>query len=235
MHYRTVEWIETDVPRTNFDQDLLNSFGAHLTICQIRRHDAESRVKDMANSGWKSSPPQVNLEEDLSDDVSERSESYDIERLAKDQLTRFLIQKFQGHDLARIIDAILQAKGYATFRSPPGPDKGVDILAAPGSLGFGSPRICVQVKSGDMPVDRPTLDQLLGTMQNFRAEHGLLVSWGGFKSSVLKEQANQFFKVRFWDSDLVIEELLNSYEKLDDDKKAEIPLKRVWSLSLSDD
>ena len=64
-------------------------------------------------------------------------------------------------------------------------------------------------------------------MQNFRAEHGLLVSWGGFKSSVLKEQANQFFKVRFWDSDLIIEELLNSYEKLDDDKKAEIPLKRV--------
>lgn len=40
------------------------------------------------------------------------------------------------------------------------------------------------------------LDQLIGAMQNVQASHGLLVSWGGFKSSVDKEEATQFFRVR---------------------------------------
>lgn len=235
FHSRSVEWIETDVPRTNFDQDLLHSFGAFMTICQIKRNEAESRVKSMANNAWKSVAPKLMEEEDASDESAESAGYYDIERLARDQLTKLIAQKFQGHDLSTIVEEILKAKGFETFKSPPGPDKGVDILAAPGSMGFGDPKLCVQVKSGDTPVDRPTMDQLIGTMRNFRAEHGLLVSWGGFKSSVMKEQANQFFQVRLWDSDKIIEELLSVYQKLDDDLKAEIPMKSVWALSISDD
>jgi len=137
--------------------------------------------------------------------------------------------------LARLIDAILQAQGYSTFVSPEGPDKGVDILAAPGPLGFGSPRLCVQVKSSDSALDRPTLDQLIGAMQNFSADQGLLVSWGGFKSSVDKEIPSQFFRVRLWDQNAIINELLQHYDSLDEDIKAEIPLKRMWSLAVSDD
>src|SRR5690606_24865187 len=53
-HYRTVKWLETDIPRTNFDQDILNSLGAFTTICQIKRHDAEARVRAMQTNGWKS-------------------------------------------------------------------------------------------------------------------------------------------------------------------------------------
>ena len=74
--------------------------------------------------------------------------------------------------MAVIVEAILRAKGYTTYRSPEGPDKGVDILAAPEPLGFGKPRLCVQVKTGDTPIDRPTLDQLGGSMTNFNAEQG---------------------------------------------------------------
>ena len=70
------------------------------------------------------------------------------------------------------------------------------MLAAPGPLGFGNPRLCVQAKSGDTPVDLPTLQQLIGAMENVRAEQGLLVSWGGFKSSVDREAPSQFFRVR---------------------------------------
>ena len=71
-----------------------------------------------------------------------------------------------------------------TYLSPEGADDGVDILASSGTLGFGSPRICVQVKSTDAPVERIVLDQLAGVMKKFNAEYGLLVSWSGFKSSV---------------------------------------------------
>jgi len=41
------------------------------------------------------------------------------------------------------------------------------------------------------PVDRSTLDQLIGVMQNFGADQGLLVSWSGFKSTVDKEAAGR--------------------------------------------
>lgn len=124
---------------------------------------------------------------------------------------------------------------YITYRSPAGPDKGIDILAAPEPFGFGKPRLCVQVKSSDTPIDRPTLDQLLGSMQNFNAEQGLLVSWAGFKSSVDKEIPSQFFRIRLWDQSSIINELLSVYDKLNEDLKAELPLKRIWTLNIPDD
>jgi restriction system protein len=83
-----------------------------------------------------------------------------------------------------LCEAVLEAQGYTVFVPPEGANKGVDLLAAPGALGFGSPRICVQVKARDSPADRVVLDQLIGVMQNFHAEQGLLVSWSGFKQSI---------------------------------------------------
>ena len=130
---------------------------------------------------------------------------------------------------------MLKAQGYTTYRSPEGPDFGIDIMAAPGPLGFGQPRIVVQVKSGDTPIDRATVDQLIGTMQNVHAEQGLFVSWGGFKSSVEKETARQFFRVRLWGQKELIDQILENYEKLDEDLRAELPLKRIWTVAQTED
>lgn len=234
-HYREVNWIATDIPRSNFDQDLLYSFGAFMAVCQIKRNDAEKRVRAMAKSSWKSTTPTPTPPSIVDDEEGEPEEvTADLEEIAQDQIAKLVIAKFKGHGMARLVDAILKAQGYTTYISPEGPDKGVDILAAQGPLGFGEPRICVQVKSGDSPLDRPTLDQLLGTMQNVQANQGLLVSWSGFKSSVDKEEATQFFRVRLWDQKDLIEQLLAHYDKLDDDIKAELPLKRIWTVATVD-
>lgn len=231
-HYRNVKWFATDIPRSNFDQDILYSLGAFMTICRISRNDAETRIKKMAKNRWKLSSNTGKL--DNGEDFHEQ-EAIDLEQLARDQIAKFINRKFKGHGLARLINEILLAQGYSTFVSPEGPDKGVDILAAPGSLGFGRPRLCIQVKSSDSPLARSILDQLIGTMQNLNAEQGLLVSWGGFKNSIDREIANQFFKVRMWDQNAIINELLQHYDSLNEDIKAEIPLKRMWSLAISDD
>jgi len=233
FHYRTVKWFATDIPRSNFDQDLLYSLGAFLTICRIKRNDAENRIKKMSKNNWKSSASDIPLVP--ANDGDDEQTSIDLEELARDQIAKVIISKFKGHGLANLVDAILQAQGFTTHVSPEGPDKGVDILAAPGVLGFGSPRLCVQVKSSDSPLDRPTLDQLIGAMQNFKAEQGLLVSWGGFKSTVDKEIPSQFFSVRLWDAADIVDEFFRHYDSLDEDIKAEIPLKRVWTLAITDD
>lgn len=233
FHYRTVKWLETDIPRTNFDKDLLLSFGAFSTICQIQRHDAEKRVRSMSANGWKMSsagkvpPPKTEPEGD--------EDAVDLELLARDKIAELIIRRFKGHGMAVLVEAVLRAQGYTTFRSPEGPDKGLDILAAPGPLGFGRPRIAVQVKSGDQPIDRPTLDQLIGTMQKVQADQGLLVSWSGFKSSVDKETPTEFFRVRLWDQKTLIEQLLDQYERLDEDIRAELPLKRIWTVAEADE
>ena len=61
------------------------------------------------------------------------------------------------------------------------------------------------------------------------------MSWGGFKDSVIRGIPNQFFRVRLWDQDDLIQQLLDSYEKLDPDLKAELALKRIWSLAVTEE
>jgi restriction system protein len=231
-HYHTVKWLETDIPRQSFAPDVLLSLGAFSTICKIQRHDAEKRVRAMAAAGWKAVGVGKLLKPALAPEQEDNGETdLDLELLARDRIAELIISRFKGHGMAVLVESLLKALGYITFRSPAGPDKGVDILAAPAPIGFGSPKIAVQVKSGDGPVDRPTLDQLIGTMQNFQAEQGILVSWGGFKSSIDKEKAMQFFRVRLWDQQSLIERLLEHYDKLDEDIRAELPLKRIWTVA----
>ena len=230
-HYRTVEWLATDVPRLNFDQELLSSFSALGTISQSQVKDAEERVRTVIKNLWK--PSSLDREK-VAEDAPEE-DARDIETLAGDEIAKFIIRKYKGHGMARLIGAILESQGYSTRISPKGPDQGVDILAAPGPLGFGSPKLCVQVKSGDSQVEHSILQQLGGAVQDFQADHGLLVSWGGFKSSVIKEEAKQYFNVRLWGQKEIIDELLRNYDALDEEIKAEIPLKRIWTLATTED
>lgn len=223
-HYREVKWLDKAVPRSRFDQDLLYSFGAFMTFCEIKRDNAKDRVLKVLGKPTT----RTTVDKEVTEITDETASTIDIEQLAQDALAKTIIRKFKGHGLERLVEAVLRAQGYSTFHSPKGADGGVDILAASGNLGFGEQRICVQVKSSDSAVDSPTLDQLIGAMQKVKASHGLLVAWGGFKQSVEAERARQFFNVRLWGQRELIEQIQQLYDKLDDEIKAELPLKRIW-------
>jgi len=227
-HLRSVEWKKSEL-RTNFSQDALYEIGSAQSFFQVKNYADEFR---RALKGQNIILPDTEIAaETTSDFVQGQIENRDFERLARDEIAKLIIRKFKGHGLERLVESILKAQGYTTYLSPEGSDKGVDILASPGSLGFGNPRICVQVKSGDTPVDSPTLNQLIGSMQNVKADQGLLISWSGFKQSVEKEEGPQFFSVRLWDQDDLIEALLDNYNKLDADIRAELPLKQIWAIA----
>lgn len=239
FHWRSVQWIGEAIPRARFGQDLLYSFGAFLTICRIQRNDAEARLKAMAANGWAAEstvalvlPGQGAV--DVSDSEDAKIVETDLEVLGNDQITRLIEARFKGHALTRLVDAILRAQGYSTYVSPEGADGGADILAGSGPMGFGDQRICVEVKSGSGLTDRPTVDKLLGAMTKFNASQGLFVSWGGFKSNVQKELASSFYRLRLWGPQELLEQLLTHYDALDDDIKAELPLKRIWTVAHSE-
>ncbi len=223
-HTRSVQWLRTDIPRTAFDQDILYSFGAFMTVCQISRNNAEKRINAVLSGEAPPKEPQ-----DIDDE-----EALDIEQAARDQLLEYITQKFSGHRLAELVDAVLHAEGYLTKVSPPGPDGGVDILAGSGPLGFGDPRMCVQVKSSTSPIDVTVLRGLQGILQNFHAEQGLLVCWGGFKQSVLQEARQSFFSIRLWDSGDLLKAIFRNYDKFPEQLQAELPLKRIWALVLEE-
>jgi restriction system protein len=228
-HTRPVQWIKTDIPRTAFDQDLLYSLGAFMTVCQIQRNNAEERIKKILKG--KHDPG--NGEGDNGD--GEPTEDWDFESVATDQIIDFVNRKFKGHDLSRLVEAVLQAEGYVTENARPGPDGGVDILAGSGPMGFEEPRICVQVKSSQTPVDVTVLRGLQGAMAKFGAEQGLLVSWGGFTRAVIDEARLSYFNVRLWDSNMLIKAIFKNYDKLSDSLQAELPLKRIWALVLEEE
>jgi restriction system protein len=134
-----------------------------------------------------------------------------------------------------LVDAVLQAEGYVTHLSPPGPDGGVDILARRGSLGLDGPKLCVQVKSSAAPADVSILRGLQGTMSTFKADEGLLVSWGGFNRTVQQEARLSFFSVRLWDADDLVAAIERNYDRLPKELQGELPLKRIWALVIEEE
>src|SRR5580704_2019002 len=84
----------------------------------------------------------VSLEKDadISDTVEEAEEN------AWTEIEQYM-QAMNPYDLQNLVAALLRAMGYyVSWISPPGPDKGIDIVAHNDPLGTSTPRIKVQVK-----------------------------------------------------------------------------------------
>ncbi len=232
-HTRAVKWIRTDIPRTDFAQDLLYSFGAFMTVCRISRNDAEQRISAVLagnpDPGLTTAPDKPGKPPAPPTELEIISNT-DLAQLAHDQIVSRIQSKFKGHALATLVDAVLRADGWVTKVSPPGPDGGVDILGGRGPLGLDQPRLCVQVKSQTSPADVTVYRTLQGVMQTFKADQGLLVCWGGFNKIVLSESKQGYFAVRLWDSSNLVEAIYRLYELLPAEIQAELPLKKVWML-----
>jgi len=196
----------------------------------VQRDDAEARINALRANNWQPESLRAATVQPTATDEEGVAAGPDLEELARDQIARALEAKCKGHDLTRLVGAILQAQGYTTCRGPEGADGGADILAGAGPHGFGQPRLCVEVKSGSTPTDRPTIDKLLGAVTKFGATEGLFVSWGGFKPNVQKELAASVFRGRLWSQKELLEQLFSTYEKLDEYLKAEHPLKRILTV-----
>jgi restriction system protein len=231
-HTRAVEWIREDIPREAFGKDLLYSFGAFMTVCQVKRNNAENRIRAVLEGKEDPLIPTVGEEPEGPEDILSVP---DLEQYAADQIRQYIARKFKGHELSQIVSQVLCAEGYQVEVSAPGPDGGVDILAGRGPMGFDMPRLCVQVKSGNAPVDAKIFRELRGVMEDRGADQGLLVSWSGYTRPAVEEAHRQFFRIRLWDAGTLVGKVLDNYEKLSEELRAELPLKRIWALVLEEE
>lgn len=222
-HRRTIDWKES-FPRSTFDQDILYSLGAFLTVGRVRSDNAEARVRKMLDSGY------IHEKHESAEESDNDSVGHDLEQAAIDRIIEILKRKFKGHALAMLINKILIAKGYTTRFSTPGPDGGLDILVGSGNMGFGNPKIGVQVKSSESTTNVSTIRQFNGVLGDVGADYGIFVAWGGLTKDAEQEINKSFFVRRWWDQGKIVKELLENYDKLDDEIKSEIPLRKIWTV-----
>ena len=72
-------------------------------------------------------------------------------------------------------------------------------------------------------------------MKKFQAQEALFVSWSGFKQNVYKEVSSNFFSLRLWTQRELLEKLFTHYNQLDEDLKAELPLKQIWTVAAQEE
>ena len=222
QHSRPVDWMAQDVSRADFDQDLLYSFGGLATVFRVQASDAETRIQRKLDqiSGATPSTPASGI-------VGDEEEEFkvDLEEQINDRIIEHIRRKFSGHGLENLVAAILRASGYHALETRKGPDGGTDIVAGRGEMGFEQPRLCVQVKSGRDRVDISEYNRLQANIANIGAQHGLLVSLSGFTTPVHKENERSFFQIRLWGPNELVDRLLDTYDRLPEDIKSEIPIR----------
>ena len=237
-HTRKVTWLDESLLRDTFNPDLRHSFGAFMTICEIKRNSAVERLKAVLETGSDPGPllgKQGKVSKHTVANAAADEDSgtddflIDIEDEANQQIISLIRTKFKSHELADLVAEIMRVEGYTTKVSGPGPDGGVDILAAGGTLGLGEDRICVQVKSGDRPANHDVVLRLLGAVSNTHAQTGLLVSIGGVNTAAQKELDKNFFKLRLWQMPDLLNALFRTYGELSIETRSKLPLKQIWA------
>lgn len=218
-HTRTIKWIAEDVPRSNFDQDLLHAFNGMLTVFQVNRDNASDRIERTVRNHQSGEPI-----EPIGETSNEEIPEIDLDEQIRDRIVRMIRQRFSGLGLERLVASILRASGYNAVETRRGPDGGVDVLAGMGEMGFGEPRLCVQVKSGAAPVGIADYNRLQGNIQGFGAQYGLFVSMGDFTEPVKRENERSFFQIRLWGPYELVDRLLETYDSLPEEIRADIPL-----------
>jgi restriction system protein len=216
-HYpnlRRVKWLKR-VSRDNFSASARGSLGRPPTVFQLDTHLEEIHRIVTVTGDVPTAP-----EED-------EAIPFDKEVKAKaDELIADLISHLDGYDFQDLVAGVLQAMDFQATSSPPGPDRGVDIVAHPDPFGFEHPRIKVQVKHRKGSVGGPEIRSFLAVLRS--GDNGLYVSTGGFTRDAMLEAKSFREPVTLLNRDGFISLLLEYYEALSPEYKARVPLRKMW-------
>ena len=214
-HRRSVTWLQT-VARTSMSQGALYEIGSAMTLFQVKNY-ADEWLGVLHGQQPTSLPP--------SEDDTVAAVTEDILQNTRDFILKTLSRELKGHPLAEFVGHLLNAMGYHTRVSPPGVDRGVDIIATRDELGFEPPIVKVQVKSSSGTIGRPDVQALYGNVDS--GEHGLFIALGGFTAQAV-EFARSRSNLRLIDGDALVDLILAYYEEFDARYKGTLPLKRVY-------
>jgi restriction system protein len=222
---RQVEW-HSKISRSSLSQTALNTLGAIQTLFLVKADIAKEvfaqafKLGDVAvepPSKTASFPDLVEQDQQITAQLVDRAEQSVEERLAR----------LTWEEMQELVAGVLRAMGYRTRVSPKGADRGVDIFASPDGLGLEEPRIFVEVKH------RPNTAM---SSQEIRAFLGgrspgdkcLYVSTGGFTKDARYEADRSSIAITLLNLIDLRKLMIEYYEKIDEQIKSLIPLKRIY-------
>ncbi len=220
---RSVVWF-TPVQWDSIPSDLRNSFTIWQTIARPTSDFAP--LIEAARLPNQASEILNTIDESTNDGIATSEKENLAERA--EEAVREKLKKMGHEDFQRIVGAVFKAAGFTELYNSAGigADGGIDIILSKNPLGAGE-RIIVQVKHTSDPVGQPDLQQLLGTLK--QNEFGLMVGLNGVKTNGQRYwRENRDRLLRPMDATDLIQMLQDNYEKLQDEDKALLPLKRVF-------
>jgi restriction system protein len=157
----------------------------------------------------------------------------EAEETAWDEIEAY-VQAINPYDLQKLVAALLRAMKYhVAWISPPGPDKGIDILAYNDPLGTSAPRIKVQVKRR---ADKINVDGLRAFMALLGEQDvGIFVSTGGFTSGAeMEARTKETRKLTLIDLKKLVDLWIEHYNEVSESDKRLLPLRPVHYLAPTD-
>ncbi len=219
-HIRDVKW-QQRVSRDVLSVATRNSLGSTLTLFLL----PEEAVADleMAAKGGKTAESPGGLEERKDQLVQSNR---DAEEQAR-ELIQDRILALDPYEMQELVAAVLRAMGYRTRVSPPGSDRGVDVLASPDGLGLQEPRIKVEVKHRqNTAMGSPEVRSFIGSLR--AGDRGLYVSTGAFSKEAKYEAERATVPVTLIDLRDLAQLVTDNYETFDVKGRALLPLVRIY-------
>ena len=182
---------------------------------------------------WAASQPDSAVSESDSAAVSAATTLEEAEELAWGEVERYL-RNMNPYGLQALVAALLKAMGYyVSWVSPPGPDKGTDILAHTDPLGTSTPRIKVQVKRHENPISVDGLRSFMAVLGDH--DVGIFVSTGGFTSAAEQEARTQEKrKITLVGLEKLFDLWVQHYDRISDADKRLLPLKPVYYVAAAE-
>lgn len=180
---------------------------------------------------WKSAQPQSQEEQEITEEDAATSTFEEAEESAWAEIREYL-GKMPPYDFQNLVAALLRAMDYyVLWIAPPGPDRGIDIIAHRDPLGTSSPRIKVQVKrQSDTKIGREGISSFVGTLGS--NDVGIYVAAGGFTTEAEREARSQEQRrLTLIDLDRLVALWIEYSPKLDDADRQRLPLKPIYFLT----
>ena len=186
--------------------------------------EAHKLYKQWAENRPDTAPEDVGEGPDATSTIEEAEES------AWSEIEKYM-QNMPPYDFQNLVAALLRAMGYhVSWVAPPGPDKGIDILAHTDPLGTSTPRIKVQVKRRADKINAEGLRSFMAVLGD--QDVGIFVSTGGFTSDAESEARTQERrKVTLLDLEKLFDLWVQHYERIAESDKRLLPLRAVYYLA----
>ena len=190
-------------------------------------------VMNIANAAYhewrRLNPKDDNPTEEPTDETVEKDNAVNLDLLesdARDGIRKYIISK-SPYEFQDLVAALLRAMGYHTpFVAPKGKDGGIDIIAYLDPLGAQTPRIKVQVKhKPETAIGASDVRALSGVLKT--GDIALFVTSGIYSTDARNAASGNDKFIRLIDGDDFIEMWQEYYDKMSDDDKNMLPLKRI--------